>query len=120
MLVSIYDEFRVWGPESSKKVGVFIRKHCILYCELAKQTALHHKPWDRYCLYPKHHLSMHCLEEQTDTYGNPCESWSYAGESAIGFYCDIAESIHPNTIHREVVRKRQAKQVSTSRCIVLF
>jgi len=74
-----------------------------LYAELAR---IHEN--DLLCKwYPKFHLFQHLLETQIPVAGNPREYWCYEDESNIGHCVQIAESCHPSTLHKLVLRKRQ-------------
>ena len=91
-------------------VAKFARQHLILYGELGKialETCQHQQSgWILWRWYPKHHLFSH-FETQVAQSGSPSESWCYRDESAIGDCVHVAESCHPNTLHRLVIDKHR-------------
>jgi hypothetical protein len=106
-LHNMYVELEQWGPESSPKVASYARRHCVLCAQLALNMVDENewRGWHRWMLYPKHHVFLHCVEDQVCQSGNPRDSWCYADEDAIGKAAKIAESCHIRTLHRVVMER---------------
>ena len=87
------------------------RKHLILWAELGRQSlascSFHNRGWLLYRWYPKHHLLLHCLEDQVAVAGNPRECWCYYDESTIGEAVLLAESLHASSLHKSIMAKRR-------------
>ena len=93
-LNNIYVEMKNWDQATSPaKIAELGRKHCILYAELSsEQIRLHSAAaWRFWRLYPKHHMFIHIVEEQTTETGNPSSNWCYMDEDSIGLCADYAE-----------------------------
>ena len=79
-------------------MGFHARSFCVLYNQLNRQ-ALTDPRSVRWRLYPKFHLMIHLCE----TGANPRQSWNYLDESAIGDGARVAETCHPNNMHRALL-----------------
>ena len=63
-------------------------------------------------MYPKHHLAVHCCEEQVAIHGNPSASWAYRDESEIGECAKIAASgIHPTTLSETLMERHRLADI---------
>ena len=106
MMQNIYDELYSWSSIASPaRIARFGRCFNALFSDLGKATVrdfpnLNYEP---YKFYPKNHLLIHCLEDQVGVMGNPKDHWNYQDESAIGDAATVAESSHPNYLHRSVI-----------------
>ena len=87
------------------------RRHVLLYAELgveALERQSHQtQGWISYKFYPKHHMTVHCVEEQVLNSGNPRHNWCYMDEDAIGKAVDVAEQLHASTLHKSVVTRHR-------------
>ena len=108
-LHEMYMELECWNDDSPPKVVASGRRHCLLYAELTKTVEQENasRNWCRWKLYPKHHLFLHCLEDQVLQSGNPRDNWCYLDEGSIGHAVKIAESAHVTTLHRVVIQKHR-------------
>lgn len=98
-----------WVPGvSGPAAASHMRRHLLLYHELAREflasPAARHG-WTRWRIVPKHHLVLHCVEDQVAVCDNPRENWCYADESAIGDAKHLAESLSAMNLHRSIVQK---------------
>ena len=106
----IYVELRQWDQRlSPPKVAKLARTHIILYAELCREALdgghFVANGWHAYKMYPKHHLFVHLMEEQTAACGNPADFWNYLDEDAIGLCADMSEACHGGFLHRAVIDK---------------
>ena len=112
-LLEMYDYLELWliGRSTGKIAAAHGRRSLMLYCELlmAELNGKHwqYSGWLVWRLYPNMHLLLHCLEDQVSVAGNPRESWCYVDESEIGAAVNVAESVHPSTLHRAVMEKHR-------------
>ena len=81
------------------------RRHVLLYAELAREALDATGECMFWRIYPKHHAFLHVIEDQLTKCGNPRRHWCYGDEDAIGDVADMAEGLHPSTLHRSVVDK---------------
>jgi hypothetical protein len=104
----VYIQLKNWTPNSPQIVASEGRRHVMLYAELAKEWLATHtiQSWIGWKFIPKHHLSIHCFEDQIARYGNPADSWSYRDESEIGDAVKLAEAgLHPRTLRKTLMEK---------------
>lgn len=99
-LANVYDEMENWigGGVSSFQIGVYARKHLLLYAELSR-LSLDKRKWK---LYPKHHLFQHCCENARS---NPRLSWNYTCEAEMGAAVGLANCCNTPTLCRMVLEK---------------
>ena len=74
-LNTAYQELEHWTPTSAVRLEEAVRRHCLLYLSLARESQQHD---DRFLLwrwYPKHHMVLHLAGEQAHTMGNPASWW---------------------------------------------
>lgn len=106
-----YLETENWvDGESEARARVYGRNHIVAYAELGKEF-LALGTWQRYGwiqwrFYPKHHLFLHLVGEQL-VEGNPRLSWAYGDERFIGAAVELAETSHPNALHRSIVERQR-------------
>ena len=114
-LVSIdnfYKELVQWrntGVNAASEAMRFGKQFLLLYSELAVEElngdrAKKHV-WQRWRIYPKHHLFMHVLEEDLPRIGNPMECWTYGDEDFIGASVKVAQRCHTAHVPRSVVQR---------------
>ena len=84
------------GAESTHLLGLSARRNILLI------AGLHELSVDKYMwhLYPKHHLLLHVCE---NVHSNPAVHWAYSDESEIGRAVDIADTMHPSHLHKQMV-----------------
>ena len=97
------DEWRRGDMAANQKVVERGRMHLALYKDLS-ETASHVVFWR---MYPKHHLFCHGLEVQLPLHGNPRDCWCYLDEHEIGMGVTCAESVHPPTLHRQLLQRHR-------------
>ena len=110
----VYLEMKNWNPNSPRTVATEGRRHVMLYAELSKEWLATNetRSWFGWKYIPKHHLSIHCFEEQVARYGNPAESWNYFDESEIGDAVKLAESgLHPRTLRKALLQKYRTSNI---------
>ena len=74
-----------------------------MYCKLASMCFdANLRLWK---LSPKLHLWLHLTEEQAVEYGNPRFWWCYSDEDLVGILIDVAEGLHPSTMHPVLLTK---------------
>ena len=79
-----YREMEQWDPRTSpSRLGDCARRHLILWAALKEGCD---DPL-RWCLYPKHHMWLHCAEQCAT---NPRLEWNYSDESEIGHATRVA------------------------------
>ena len=108
----MYEAMAVPASEwDAKATAKYCRRHIMLWAELGLESlqALGHQQtgWVMYRFYPKHHLTLHCVEDQVEVSGCPRESWCYMDESAIGDAVHVAEAVHSSTLHRAVIERHR-------------
>ena len=107
-LRDMYTELKAWGPGSGPRVASLGRRHVLLYEALSRDALSKLREGATqlfWRLYPKHHLFIHCVEDQVMISGNIGESWNYRDESAIGDAAKVAGRLHPRTLHRTLITK---------------
>ena len=83
-MLEAYKEMEAWGPQTSpSRLGDCARRCLILWASL-KDACADPQMW---CLYPKHHMWLHCAEMCTT---NPRLEWNYSDESEIGAATHLA------------------------------
>eukprot|EP00959_Pyramimonas_sp_CCMP1952_P082401 1721718-Pyramimonas_sp.AAC.1 len=74
-----------WDPDSSHvRIGLAARQHLSMYSELHSEAKRLNDDTVFWKLYPKHHVFVHCAEDQIESHGNPSDHWCYGDESEIG------------------------------------
>jgi len=104
----VYEQLKTWNAASPHIISCNMRRHVALYGELSADWLLKNvqRTWIGWKFYPKHHLSIHCCEDQVATHGNPAASWAYRDESEIGDCVKVAESgVHPNTLSQTLMER---------------
>ena len=93
------------------KCALCARRHISLWAELGLEAldnlSHQHNGWVKFRYYPKHHLTLHCVEDQVAHSGNPRRNWCYMDEDAIGKAVAAAEELHAKTLHRSVVERHR-------------
>ena len=113
-LDAVYHQLKNWSDDSPHIVSTNMRMHVLLYSELSTEWLKKHKQrtWIGWKFYPKHHLSIHCCEDQVVEHGNPAASWCYRDENEIGCAVVVAESgIHPTTLSRTLMERHRLTDV---------
>ena len=106
-LYSMYELLEDLKPENNDVVSKLGRQHVILYSEIARA----HVPrdptekWLLWRMYPKHHLFLHCIEDQLTESGNPRDSWTYPDERKIAEVVKMAESSNTLCLHTAIMRR---------------
>ena len=94
-----------------KSCALYARRHISLWAELGLEAldnlSHQHSGWVSFRYYPKHHLTLHCVEDQVANSGNPRRNWCYMDEDAIGKAVAVAEELHAKTLHRSVVERHR-------------
>ena len=79
-----YREMEAWDPmTSTSRLGHYARR-CLIIWAAIKADCPDPAMW---CLYPKHHMWLHCAEMCTT---NPRQEWTYADESETGVAVKLA------------------------------
>ena len=97
----MYKHLKEKWDGSGREAASHGRRGLVLYGEL-RLKASDARSWK---IYPKHHLLLHCLEEQVQTAGNPMWCWCYCDESEIGAAKALAKSLHPTTLQTAIMEK---------------
>ena len=75
-----YHEMEQWTDQSRRRLAEFSRRHLQLFVQLHVTTRdVDYLKW--HCL-PKHHLFIHCCEDNNGV--NPRTVWNYSYETEIG------------------------------------
>ena len=112
LLYKLYQELHDWKPETSgREVARLGRQHCILYAMLSRRALVQDANTVLWHIYPKHHMFLHCVEDQVLLTDNPRDIWNYGDESEIGSAVLLAETGHPRTLHREIIDKYRVMDV---------
>ena len=106
-LHNVYERLKIWSDGSASQCATEGRRFLMLYAQLNREgdervAAL---KWTPYKFYPKFHLFVHLVEDQTKHVGNPRKFWCYGDEDAIGKGCEIAASGHCKYVHRACIDK---------------
>ena len=99
-----YNEIYAWGDGSAERLAEAVRRHLLLFQELAAEELGKGGQWLSWRWFPKMHLLLHMCD-QCRTWGCPRDSWCYADEGAIGMSVKIAESVHIMTFTQAVMTK---------------
>jgi len=107
-LWEVYKEMKDWDATRSRHiVAASARRHLILYNALNVAVG-DEKRWR---WYPKHHIFLEVCEEQSSSFGNIAESWSYSEESEVGIAATLAETCHSRTVHHMAMEKYTLKSM---------
>ena len=98
-----------WEPGFEGLAQKHGRRHVALYLDLAREGLKTKEQlnlnWFPYKFYPKHHLFIHLVEEDTANWGNMKEHWGYLDENEMGISTRIASKQHCSFVHRSLVEK---------------
>ena len=98
------------GSDSALKALRYGRRAMMNYGELQSmyiaEKGFQKRGFVLYKMYPKFHQLIHCLLEIKKS-GNPMLNWCYCDESEIGAATKVAESLHPSTLHRNLIKRHR-------------
>eukprot|EP00959_Pyramimonas_sp_CCMP1952_P471716 9498862-Pyramimonas_sp.AAC.2 len=99
-----YHELNNWNHERSHvEVGVAARQHLSMYRLLHIEARIDNSDSCFWKLFPKHHLFIHCAEDQIEAHGNPASHWCYGDEDEIGGATEAARFARPRTIGTSIL-----------------
>ena len=109
LLNQAYLELYSWGAGSAVRLEDRIRRHLVLFLEIARPHA-QKAEWTQWRWMPKHHMVLH-LAEASAKFGNPRSFWNYLDEHEIGVAARVSESVHPKTLPYAALEKYQIWKV---------